>query len=201
MKWYINQGISNLNQDLNSLCSTTPDIECKLECFSLESTKLASSKFLYNIDQSTLDPLPLSMPLQSHTERTDFDILSSSLELINSHFQKNNLNPVQFKTIPSFEQLKTNISWHLSSSIVSSARICQNLWNILETELCPQDCNLYEFTNDVSDSVHLQAYFFINKDLNKVAIFSLQEGFYSVESSDSFSPDENVESLFGFGYF
>ena len=198
MKWYFTPTISKLNQELASLCCTSSEVFCKLDCFTLQENSKTPTLL-----QDPLNPTQENPSEENNNNNNENDILLNALQLSLPDLQVNNFFPNQFTAASSIEQIKSNMSWQITSTIVSSERTCQEIWNTIENEISLDDCSLYQFTADTSGPLHTKAYFFLNQKLQKIIIFTFQEGssFESDDENDFAFDSFQTDSQYGFGYF
>ena len=201
MKWNNSKILLNVNQELAAVLSTVPRIHTKLESFIFGKMEpVTGTTRLFSPANSLSSPTPLHFAVLRET-------LSSAFE----DYDFSDLSINDFKRVNSYETIRTNISWQLSSSVASSEVIVGDLFEAINHEILAGSADIYRYEPQSEDvfsengGIWNYTYFFINEKMHKVLLFHLREGaddFGSSESCDEFNDDSDlVEDRYAFGVF
>lgn len=211
MKWSNSKTLFNVNQELKALSNSSNRFYSKLECFTIEKID-PNPKMPVRAHSGTPGSFTGVFPISASPSGKHFYILKETLSTAFPDFDFSNLTQDDFKRVTAPEQMKSNLSWQLNSSLTSADIIESHLWQGIETEITPGMCDIYQYEPNYADvfsesgAVWSYTYFFINEKQKKSMILHLREGADDFASDsgdeDSYADDGDLlESRFGFGVF
>lgn len=203
MKWNNSKLLLNVNQEVSAILSVVPRLHAKLESFTYGKIEMppTSTPKIFTSEPSLTNPSPMH-----------FVILKQAIESSFEDYDFSKLSPSDFKLVTSFEQIKSNISWQLSSNVSSSEVIVSHMFQAIECEGTPSVSDIYRYEPQSEDvfsengGIWNYTYFFINTKQHKVLLLHLREGAdnFGSDSGDDEgfgADDELLENRFGFGVF
>ena len=216
MTFLTNQAIFKVNQELLSLCASSPKVHGKIECFRITKSPISrtnSASVASNFGPSSyaasaiLSASPVTRGFTQstclHATPQHYSSLISAFSNSFPDFDFTSLAPWNFKLVPSPEQAMNSISWNFRNTLPDSDQLVLHLWAVLEKEICPACCYIYNYESDRPDAfsemgaVFNMNFFFLNEKMSKVVLVHLREGANALgsDSEDEDLPDDE------FGYF
>jgi len=161
----------------------------KIEAYSCK--RAGSDKKLYkSLDQqyqvelskspeTDLSSSPFGPLSESGSRRT----LISLISLLNAAFPDYdfcNLRPEQFRKEASLHMIVNSINTTLAAALPNyNTDLCPKLWNVLENEIVPKECDIYSYIPDFDSDPYAEAgavwsfnYLFYNKKLKRILFFT-----------------------------
>lgn len=143
-----------------------------------------------------------SMPtIAANPSTKHFSILKSTISSAFPDYDFTDLSNGDFKRVIATEQIKSNISWQLSSALPTASILETHLWQAIETEISPGICDVYQYEPETADifsemgAIWNYTYFFINEKQKKVLLLHLRDGAHDIGSesgSEDFYDDCDV---------
>lgn len=193
-----------------AVLNSSSNLHSKLDCFTIEKID-PNVKIPIKIGYGTPSSLTGVSTIAANPSTKHFSILKSTISSAFPDYDFTDLGTSDFKRIIATEQIKSNISWQLSSSLPSATNLETHLWQAIETEISPNSCDIYQYEPESADvfsemgAIWNYTYFFINEKQKKVLLLHLREGAHDFGSEsgseDMFDECDVINNHYSYNVF
>ena len=210
MRWLNSRFLFSINQELAALCATEDRIFTCVECFFVGQDEFPTSAQFpkVSVDHLLKESRDITsiLPRRQEPPPEHFKLLREAISLSFPDYDFSTIEQTHFRPIDAPEEARASLFWTLSSALQVNDRGCYQLWQSLDSEICPAVCDIYSYEPDCGDAfsengaLWNQSLLFFNTKQRKLLLFHVRKGACD-PCDEMFDPILDFEEEYGFRAF